>query len=153
MRLLLILLLHLGYNSTFACECWGDRHLNDKNIIAANIIIKGKIQHIDTLDNYKILHVIIERKYKGSKEINEKSLIIIKTPKDTSVCGLNVSVNQNWLFLAYQNYNGLFTDACSRSQNINSSKKEDQNIYKYNLAFLERKRNLDHKRKNKRKSN
>ena len=152
MRQLLILLLLSGYNSTYACQCWGDRHLNDKNIIAANIIIKGKIHHIDTIDNYKILHVIIERKYKGSKETLEKSLIIIKTPKDTSACGLNVSINQKWLFLAYQNYNGLITDACSRSQNVNSSNKDDQNIYKYNISFLERKRNHEHKRK-KRNSN
>src|SRR5689334_5179171 len=83
-----------------SCKCWGSKYLDEKNIKPYDLIIAGKIIHIDTIDNFKIIHVKIIRKYKGIEQVHENSVTIIQTDKDTSRCGLDVSVNQTWLFLA-----------------------------------------------------
>ena len=139
MRLILLILFTSFLNISFACTCINNKPLSEKEFKSYNLVVKGKIVSIDTVNGEKKILIRVTDIYKGSKGQSE---ILIVTAKDNNLCGIEPRVDETWLIytleMAQYNY---YTDACTKSKSLDMERSgAAAKELKTELKFLEKKK-------------
>tara|TARA_B100000795_G_C22463745_1_gene310242 strand:+ start:22 stop:447 length:426 start_codon:yes stop_codon:yes gene_type:complete len=132
-----IILLTLISLKSFGCSCDFPNPINDSVYINNDLIVKGQIKQVDTLEENLLIHVKILTNYKST---STDSIIKILTPIGGSACGLNTKTNEIWLLFGYNYKESIHTNLCTRSQRLTNPKSivYDKDILKGDLEFLEK---------------
>lgn len=132
--LLLFLFLFSNSGEEAFCSCRQQVEITQEDIEDYDLILRGIVQKIDTVDHKKMITFQMKELYKGS---TQNELVTVSTPLDLSLCGLNIGIEGEWLLFAYKRNGGYSTNSCSRSGMIDSSVHHIKERVKLDLNFLE----------------
>ena len=107
---------------------------NLEDIEDFDLIFRGSVQKIDTVDHQKLISFKIKKLYKG-KYKNE--LVTVSTPLDLSMCGLNIGIDGEWLLFAFETNGEYSTNSCTRSGDKKSYLDWIRERVKKDIVFLE----------------
>lgn len=120
------------------CSCSPLTAISLEELEDYHTILTGKVLKIDTLNSQRRISIKVKTTYKGTTEEDQ---IEILTPKDLSMCGLNIGEGREWLFYTYENDGDLYTNSCTRSGDIHSYLEWVRKRVKKDIVFLENLKN------------
>jgi|TARA_B110000093_G_C12574427_1_gene247355 hypothetical protein len=136
-KAIFIILLTFISLKSFSCSCDFPNTINDSVYTNNDLIVKGQIKQVDTLEENLLIHIKILTNYKSTPT---DSIVKILTPIGGAACGLNTKIDEIWLLFGYNYKESIHTDLCTRSQRLFKPKSivYDKNILKGDLEFLEK---------------
>ncbi len=137
MHLYLFLFLSLLSNpgEDVFCTCRRPVEINMEKIEDYDLIFRGVIQKLDTVDQQRQITFKFKKLYKGNLKTE---FVTVSTPADLSMCGLNIGTKGEWLLFAYKTNDSYSTNSCTRSGNIDSYLDYVKERIKEDLIFLNR---------------
>ena len=116
------------------CSCAPTVAINNEEIDDYDLIFRGVIQKLDTVNQQRQISFKLKKLYKGDLKTETVRLL---TSLDLSMCGLNIGTKGEWLLFAYEKNNEYWTNSCTRSGDIDSYRESVKERIKDDLVFLE----------------
>jgi hypothetical protein len=102
----------LLFKMGFSCECYLKDNIIWDYLFESNVVFKGTVLKIDTVDYKKIIHFEVVQDYKNAQS---KDLEIISNMGGPD-CGIyDINIGDSWLIFGYIINNKIFTNACTNS--------------------------------------
>jgi hypothetical protein len=134
-HILLVSIFTLAFSQLFPCSCFYQKRITKKQVRQYQTIATGTILKIEERDEEKLITFQVETAYKGTQ--NEVT-IEISTASDGGMCGISVQEGEQWLMFTYDTKNGLYTDLCTRSRNM--ERDYNQKRVRKDLKYLKKRR-------------
>jgi hypothetical protein len=113
-----ILFVSLFAQNAFACSCPEVGKIDSTTFSFYNSIVLGEIIDVSSgNDSLEVITVLMKESYHG----NNADTITILSPISVGACGIKPKVGQKWLLFSILSEDGLYTNRCSRSGNIDYS--------------------------------
>jgi len=128
----LLLSLILSQDCLLGCSCWKVDQWSVQEVIATDLIFKGKVIETTSKDNrrrgfghgsheYKTITFSVSQIYKGGLRKRSRREVKVKTGIDGGMCGIDVTIGEIWYIWARKVNGSYHTDICSRSVRTNQS--------------------------------
>ncbi len=117
MRIVLNLLILLLSNAAYCCSCVPLGKIDDNQYNKYDVIFKGKVLSVKNSGIIKEVVFEVETHFKGGEKMRK---LTVNTIAYESACGISPKAGQEWLVFAYKEKNGLQTNLCTRTKNMDS---------------------------------